>query len=74
MKTTRWFKTGEPVPKNAIYIKTENKVVGYEEAPHALLDDYPIYEEVHLYEIQLEDNEPKHGPHSDIWHPGNEND
>lgn len=54
MKKLEWFKTDVEVPDNAVYIKTENKIVRYEE-------DYdpmggvtiPIYEEFHLYEIQV---------------------
>lgn len=73
MKTTKWFKTGEPVPKDAVYIKTENKVVGREFNDDPMGGSHSnVHEEFHLYEIQLEDNDPKHGPFSDIWSPRND--
>lgn len=52
MKMLKWFKAGELIPGDAKYIKTENKVIGYEQ-DHDLLSEDPVYEQFHLYEISI---------------------
>ena len=54
MKMLRWFRVGEPIPNGSKYLRSENKIVRYEEASHPQFDDIPIYEDFHLYEIPLE--------------------
>lgn len=50
-KTVKWIKDGESVPLDAKYLKTEPKIVGYEENCHPMFNDIPVWADFHLYEI-----------------------
>ena len=52
MKTTKWYRTGEPLPDSATYLQTKNRVTGsHEEFDGTCIDDYA---EFHLYEIPVD--------------------
>lgn len=51
MKTI-WIKTGDPVPKEARWLKQENKITGYDEAPHWMMNDEPIWESFDFWIIE----------------------
>ena len=54
MKKLHWFKTGEEIPDNSKYLKSENKIV---EFYHYMTSSVPKYEEFHLYEITFSEGE-----------------
>ena len=55
MKTVKWFRAGEPIPDNGKYLKSENKIIRYDEAEHPMLPDRAVREEFHLYEIPAQE-------------------
>ena len=51
------YKRGDKIPVDASYLKTEERIVGYEDSGHWQIDDSPIYETFDIYEIFCEGDE-----------------